>query len=237
MRHIGHPILTALFSALLQAQTPQPSISIATLVTAPLGDTAEPKMALLILNLAPNVSIPSHSHRGVVFAYVLHGDIENQIEPAEPQIYHPGDFFQENANQIHRFMRNLSKTEQAKILIFQNAGNSSPLLQEPLVELSNQEVSMFKLVAAPGAASASAHKHTGPVFGYVVKGEIETQVDPAPPTHYRAGEVFYEPPMHAHRLFRNVSQTDSAEVVLFGVSEKGKPLSIGAADSAKSPVR
>lgn len=233
MRYIRHLVSTALFSTLLLGQPPDSPIMITTLATAPLGDTTDPKMAILILNLAPGATIPSHSHKGVVFAYVLQGEIENQIEPAEPQMYHPGDFFQENANQVHRFMRNLSKTEPAKILILQNAGYSSPLLEEPLADLSNQNVSMFKLVASPGAASASAHKHTGPVFGYVVKGEIETQVDPAPPTTYTAGEAFYEPPMHAHRSLRNMSKTEAAEVVLFEVSEKGKPLAVSAEDSAK----
>ena len=53
-------------------------------------------------------------------------------------------------------------------------------------------------------------------------------MDPDPPKIYRAGDVFYEPPMHAHRLFRNRSQTEPAELVIFEVGEKGQPLAISA---------
>jgi quercetin dioxygenase-like cupin family protein len=63
---------------------------------------------------------------------------------------------------------------------------------------------------------------------YVLKGEIESQVDPDQPKVYREGDVFYDPPMHAHRLFRNLSKTEPTELLIFQISEKGKPLAMGA---------
>jgi quercetin dioxygenase-like cupin family protein len=180
-------------------------------------------MAMLILNLAAGAAIPSHSHKGVVFAYVLQGEIENQIEPAEPRIYHPGDFFQENANQVHRLMRNLNKTEPARILILQNASYAAALVEHPLSELSNQEVSMIKMRVAPGATGSEPHQHSGPVFAFVVKGEVESQADPGPAEVHRAGDAFYEPPMRANRHFRNLSETESAELIVFEVSDAAVP--------------
>ncbi len=199
---------------------------IKTLMQEPLGYPSEPKMVLSILNVAPGVTIPSHSHAGAVFAYVLRGDIENQVErPTLPMVYHAGDFFRERPMQVHRLLRNLSETEPAKILIFQNTAKDAPgaLREEPLASTTHQEVSVITLEMPPGAASAGAHQHPGPVFAYILKGEIENQVDPDPPKVYRAGDVFYEPPLHAHRFTRNLSKTEPAELLIFQVGEKGQP--------------
>lgn len=217
-----------LAASLLRAQTP--GIATKVLMQEPLGETQEPKMSLFILDLAAGLTVPTHTHAGAVFAYILQGDIENQVEPDPPSVYHPGGFFHERPLQVHRLLRNLSQTEPAKILILQNTGTLStkPLIQETLPNAASQQVSMITLVAAPGAAVLTAHQHPGPVFACVIKGQIETQADPDPPKIYRAGDAFYEPPMHAHRLFRNVSKTEPAEVVIFEVSEKGQPLATSA---------
>ncbi len=102
-----------------------------------------------------------------------------------------------------------------------------PLLQEPLAEMPNPEVRMITLTVAPGATSGP-HKHTGPVFAYLLEGEIENQVDPDPPRRYKPGEFFYEPPLHTHRSLRNLSGTQAAKLLIFEVGEKGKPFTIGA---------
>lgn len=101
------------------------------------------------------------------------------------------------------------------------------LMQEPLAEMPNPEVTVITLTVAPGAISPP-HKHTGPVFAYLLEGEIENQVDPDPPRRYKAGEFFYEPPMHVHRSLRNLSGTKPAKLLIFEVGEKGKPFTIGA---------
>src|SRR5690349_11310775 len=106
-----------------------------TLMQGSLGDTTEPAMSLFILNLSAGRTVPAHSHEGVVFAFVLEGEIENQIEPDPPKIHHAGDFFQERPKQVHRVFRNVSKTEPAKILVFQHTAKLppgvKPLLQQP----------------------------------------------------------------------------------------------------------
>ncbi len=101
------------------------------------------------------------------------------------------------------------------------------LMQEPLTEMPNPEVTVITLTVAPGATSPP-HQHTGPVFAYLLEGEIENQVDPNPPQKYKAGEFFYEPPMHVHRSLRNLSNAQAAKLLIFQVGEKGKPFTIGA---------
>jgi len=56
----------------------------------------------------------------------------------------------------------------------------------------------------PGAASAP-HRHSGPVFGYVLEGELEFQAGEAPAHKLKAGETFYEPAKVLHSVARNPS--------------------------------
>lgn len=218
-------------SALLLAQSP--AITTKTLVQQALGDTADPKVSVISLLISPGLIARAHTHQGPVFAYILQGDIENQVDPDPPKLYHPGDFFLEPAMHVHRLLRHLSSTEPGRLIVFQVGDTSKTnsaiktLLQEP-AEVANREGRLILVTLPPGAALPGTHKHPGPVFAYIVKGEIENEVDPKPPKIYRAGDVFYEPPLHAHRMFRNTSKTDPAEVIIFQVSEPGQPLAMSA---------
>jgi len=93
------------------------------------------------------------------------------------------------------------------------------LMQKPLAQIPNAEVRVITLIVPPGAPSAP-HEHTGPVFAYLLEGEIENQVDPNPPQRYKAGEYFYEPPMHVHRSLRNLSGTETAKLLIFEVGKR-----------------
>jgi quercetin dioxygenase-like cupin family protein len=101
------------------------------------------------------------------------------------------------------------------------------LMQAPLAEMPNPQVTVITLTVAPGGTS-SPHKHTGPVFAYLLEGEIENQVDPDRPRRYKPGEFFYEPSMHVHRSLRNLSRTNPAKLLIFEVGEKGKQFTVGA---------
>lgn len=100
-------------------------------------------------------------------------------------------------------------------------------MQEPLAEIPNPQATVITLTVEPGATS-SPHRHTGPVFAYLLEGEIENQVEPNPPERYEPGDFFYEPPMHVHRSLRNLSSTKTAKLLIFEVREKGKQFTIGA---------
>ncbi|WP_397569956.1 cupin domain-containing protein [Schlesneria sp. T3-172] len=54
----------------------------------------------------------------------------------------------------------------------------------------------------PGQAGA-AHRHPGPVLGYVLEGEYEWAIDDQPPKVLKAGQTFYEPGGCLHRVSKN----------------------------------
>lgn len=91
--------------------------------------------------------------------------------------------------------------------------------------MEGKVASLVTVTYAPGAGS-QPHRHPGPVFGYILEGAIVSQVEPGPPITYRAGEAFYEPPMHVHRVSRNASKTRPAKLLAFVITEKGQPLTL-----------
>lgn len=99
------------------------------------------------------------------------------------------------------------------------------LLVEPLAPVANPEVTLLTLDLAPGSVS-KPHKHLGPVFGYILEGEILNQVDPEPAKTYHVGEFFYEPPLHVHRQMKNLSSTKPARVLVFQVGPRGKNFTV-----------
>jgi quercetin dioxygenase-like cupin family protein len=216
---------------LLRAQAPGPSVR--ALIREPLGDLADPKVTVLTLTVGPAMVIGPHSHAGPVFAYILEGEIENQVDPDQPKTFKAGDFFYEPAMHVHRVLRNLSQTAPATLVIFQlgSTGKPSPavktLLQEALTVPPDPEMSWITLTLGPGVVS-QPHKHGGPVFAYILQGEIENQVDPDQPKSYRAGDVFYEPAMHVHRVLRNLSKNEPTKLLILQVNQKGQPSTLAA---------
>jgi quercetin dioxygenase-like cupin family protein len=54
--------------------------------------------------------------------------------------------------------------------------------------------SMTQLVELPPAdAGLGPHRHSGPVFGYVLQGRILFEIEGEAPTEIAAGEAFWEP--------------------------------------------
>jgi quercetin dioxygenase-like cupin family protein len=45
----------------------------------------------------------------------------------------------------------------------------------------------------PGDQGSPAHRHSGPVFGYVTEGELRYEIEGCPERVFRAGEPLWEP--------------------------------------------
>jgi len=69
-----------------------------------------------------------------------------------------------------------------------------------------------ELTLEPGQAG-TPHRHTGPVFGYVLEGEYEWAIDDNPAKTLKAGDTFYEPTGCLHRVSRNPSKTGKTRVL------------------------
>ena len=65
-------------------------------------------------------------------------------------------------------------------------------------------VTVEEVTIEPGG-QVRPHRHTGPVFGYVLEGEYEHALNDDRVTTYKAGDAFYEPSGCIHRVTRNPS--------------------------------
>jgi hypothetical protein len=105
-----------------------------------------------------------------------------------------------------------------------------PLIEEPLEALPESVASLLILNIPPHNPSSTrafpAHQHSGPVFAYILEGNIENQVEPDAPKTYAPGDVFYEPTMHVHRALRNLSETQPAKLLIFQIVPNGKAAAI-----------
>jgi quercetin dioxygenase-like cupin family protein len=101
------------------------------------------------------------------------------------------------------------------------------LLEQAVPDIGGKEVRLVLLTVKPGGTS-QPHRHTGPVFAYVLEGAVQNQVDPEPLKTYHAGGFFYEPTMHVHRALTNMSKTKPAKILVFEIVEKGKDFTVAA---------
>lgn len=102
------------------------SVGVHDLMTEPLAQMQDPEVTMLTLTLAPGSTSQPHKHIGPVFAYILEGSIENQVDPEPAKRYNAGDFFYEPPMHVHRKMNNLSATKQAKVLVVQVGEKGKP---------------------------------------------------------------------------------------------------------------
>jgi quercetin dioxygenase-like cupin family protein len=87
--------------------------------------------------------------------------------------------------------------------------------QVKVTELSQREIiekldgkdagAAVQVVTFEPGQKDSAHRHVGPVFGYVLEGEYEHALDNEPIKTFKAGETFYEPSGSVHRVAQNPS--------------------------------
>ena len=67
-------------------------------------------------------------------------------------------------------------------------------------------VSVLEVSYGPGGFTPP-HRHPGAVFGHVLEGELESQLEGQPLRKLKAGDSFYEPTMALHSVSRNPSKT------------------------------
>jgi quercetin dioxygenase-like cupin family protein len=75
-------------------------------------------LVALVVDYAPGGASPSHLHAksAFIFAYVLSGAIESQVNDEPKRVYRAGESWYENPGSSHRVSRNASKAEPAKLL-------------------------------------------------------------------------------------------------------------------------
>lgn len=81
------------------------------------------------------------------------------------------------------------------------------------------KAAFIEVTFEPGASGA-AHRHPGPVFGYVLEGEFETKIGDGPIQKLKAGDTFYEPTMALHAISRNPSMKNKTRVLAIMLHSK-----------------
>jgi quercetin dioxygenase-like cupin family protein len=90
----------------------------------------------------------------------------------------------------------------------------TPHFEQAITNIPGKSLVALVVDYAPGGASPShIHAKSAFIFGYVLSGEIESQVNDGPSRIYRAGESFYETPGSRHRISRNASKTKPAKLL------------------------
>ncbi|WP_382304447.1 cupin domain-containing protein [Herbiconiux sp. UC225_62] len=60
-------------------------------------------------------------------------------------------------------------------------------------DLGRPAVMTVTIHLEPGASGSGPHRHSGPVFGYLIEGELIFELEGEPERVIRAGEAFWEP--------------------------------------------
>jgi quercetin dioxygenase-like cupin family protein len=81
------------------------------------------------------------------------------------------------------------------------------------------KVTVLEIEKAPGAEDRP-HRHPGPVFGYVLAGDLEMQVEGQPLKVLKTGETFYEPTGAVHMVGRSASKTEPVRFLAFLLTDK-----------------
>jgi quercetin dioxygenase-like cupin family protein len=90
----------------------------------------------------------------------------------------------------------------------------TPQFEQAITNLPGKSLVALVVDYAPGGASHShVHAKSAFIFGYVLSGEIESQVNDGPRRVYRAGESFYETPGSRHPVSRNARKTKPAKLL------------------------
>jgi quercetin dioxygenase-like cupin family protein len=95
----------------------------------------------------------------------------------------------------------------------------TPVIVTSLADLPGKALSATKVSYPPGGKDPS-HVHPNAVFVYVMQGAVRSAWDDGPVVTYRAGETFYQPAGHTHRVSENASATEPANLLAVQVIEQ-----------------
>ena len=90
--------------------------------------------------------------------------------------------------------------------------------------IQNKEIQMLIVDFPPNTISAS-HRHPCPTFGYILEGELESVFEGKKYT-YNKGDPFFEMSNGLHSVTRNNSLTQTAKLLVFFITDTGKPTSV-----------
>ncbi|QSN64691.1 MULTISPECIES: cupin domain-containing protein [unclassified Caballeronia] len=91
-------------------------------------------LTAVVVDYAPGAASSAHRHAGsaFIYAYVVSGEIESQVDNGPKRVYHAGESFFEEPGSVHRISRNASETKPAKLLAVFVADTDDKALTTPI---------------------------------------------------------------------------------------------------------
>lgn len=90
----------------------------------------------------------------------------------------------------------------------------TPAIRQAISNVPGKSLVAVIVDYAPGAGSPShVHAKSAFIYGHVISGRIESQVNDGPKQILHAGDSFYEPPGARHSVSRNASKTKPAKLL------------------------
>jgi quercetin dioxygenase-like cupin family protein len=91
-------------------------------------------LTAVVVDYAPGAASPAHTHArsAFIYAYVLSGDIESQVNDGPKRVYHAGESFFEEPGAVHRVSRNASDSRPARLLAVFVADSDDKVLTTPV---------------------------------------------------------------------------------------------------------
>jgi quercetin dioxygenase-like cupin family protein len=100
----------------------------------PISNIPGKSLIAVVVDYAPGAASPSHEHAksAFIYAYVVSGAIESQVNDGPKRVYHAGETFFEEPGSLHRVSRNASRTKPAKLLAVFVVDTDDKALTTPL---------------------------------------------------------------------------------------------------------
>ena len=86
------------------------------------------------------------------------------------------------------------------------------------------EVVLVELNIPPGPGSGSAHRHPGPVLGYIAEGQMRFAINSEAEKVIPVGGTFFEPSGAVHTTTGSARTDGATRVLVFMLVPKGSPL-------------
>lgn len=88
----------------------------------------------VVVDYAPGAASVAHKHAAsaFIYAYVVSGDIESQVDDGPKRVYHAGESFFEEPGAVHRISRNASDSRPVKLLAVFVTDSDDKALTTPL---------------------------------------------------------------------------------------------------------
>ncbi|GMQ76558.1 MAG: hypothetical protein BMS9Abin01_1839 [Gammaproteobacteria bacterium] len=115
----------------------------------------------------------------------------------------------------------LSSFQVADAQEYVSKARAKKLYQAPLQGAAGKEM-VVKHFSVPSNFVGGKHMHPGPVFVYVLEGELTVELAGGTKT-FKAGDLYAED-INASMIGKNLSATDDLEFLVFQVGDIGKPM-------------